>query len=60
MPMAPTNSVASPTLTSAACPKAAEAPVSGANSTVHRRSTVYTPSLVRSANTAPTGDTAAL
>ena len=47
-------------LTAAAPPKPAEAPASAGKHSVHSRSTLYTPTLVMSANSAPTGAVAAL
>ena len=60
MPMAPNTSVTMPPPTNQALPNWAEAPASGLNSSVHSRRITYTPTLVMSANRAPTGAVAAL
>ena len=60
MPTAPNAMVTMPPPTSQALPNWAEGPASGLNSKVHRRRMTYTPTLVISANSAPTGAVAAL
>ena len=60
MPMAPNAMVSMPPPMSHWLPNSADSPASAPNSSVHSRSTLYTPTLVMSANSAPTGAVAAL
>ena len=53
--MAPKATVARPIHTSCSPPNRADTPASCGNSSVHTRSTAYTPSLVMMANSAATG-----